>query len=47
MDKISKENQMITNRIKVLIEKFKDLEIDGYIIPKNDEFFSEYAENDR
>ena len=47
MDKISKENQMIKNRIKVLREKFKGLEIDGYIIPKNDEFFSEYAENDR
>ena len=38
---------MITNRIKILKEKFKDYEIDGYIIPKNDEFFSEYAENDR
>ena len=38
---------MITSRIKVLREKFKDLEIDGYIIPKNDEFFSEYSENDR
>jgi Xaa-Pro aminopeptidase len=47
MDKISKKNQMITNRIKVLREKFKDLEIDGYIIPKNDEFFSEYSQNDR
>ena len=38
---------MITNRISDLREKFKYLEIDGYIIPKNDEFFSEYAENDR
>ena len=38
---------MITNRIKVLRKKFKDFQIDGYIIPKNDEFFSEYAENDR
>ena len=47
MDKISEENQMITNQIKVLREKFKDFEIDGYIIPKNDAFFSEYAENDR
>jgi len=47
MDKISKENKMITNRIKILRKKFKDLGIDGYIIPKNDEFFSEYAENDR
>ena len=47
MDKVSKKNQMIKNRIKILREKFKKLEIDGYIIPKNDEFFSEYAENDR
>ena len=38
---------MIKNRIKVLREKFKNLEIDGYIVPKNDEFFSEYAKNDR
>jgi len=47
MDKIPEENQMIINRIKVLRQKFKDFQIDGYIIPKNDEFFSEYAENDR
>ena len=38
---------MILNRIKKIRKKFKDLNIDGYIIPKNDEFFSEYAENDR
>ena len=47
MDKISEKNQMIANRIKILREKFKYLDIDGYIISKNDEFFSEYAENDR
>jgi len=38
---------MIKNRIKTLIKKFKYFDIDGYIVPKNDEFFSEYAENDR
>jgi len=38
---------MNISRIKLLKEKFKHFEIDGYIIPKNDEFFSEYAENDR
>ena len=38
---------MIKNRIKTLKKKLKKFEIDGYIIPKNDEFFSEYAENDR
>ena len=38
---------MIVNKIKKLRDRFNDFEIDGYIIPKNDEFFSEYAENDR
>ena len=47
MDKISKKNQMIKNKIKNLREKFKKFKIDGYIVPKNDEFFSEYAKNDR
>ncbi len=28
-------------------KKIKDLNIDGYIVPKNDEFFSEYASTDR
>ena len=34
---------MITKRIKKLRNKFNQFDIDGYIIPKNDEFFSEYA----
>ena len=38
---------MINNRINTLVSKFKEYDIDGYIIPKNDEFFSEYATNDR
>ena len=38
---------MIKKRIKILINKFKKYKIDGYVIPKNDEFFSEYSENDR
>ena len=38
---------MIDSKIKILKEKFKKFEIDGYIIPKNDEYFSEYAKNDR
>ena len=38
---------MINNRINTLVSKFKEYNIDGYIIPKNDEFFSEYATNDR
>ena len=47
MDKVSKKNQMIKNKIKILKKKFKEFKIDGYIIPKNDEYFSEYAKNDR
>jgi len=38
---------MIKNKIKILKKKFQKLEIDGYIVPKNDEYFSEYAKNDR
>jgi Xaa-Pro aminopeptidase len=34
-------------RIKILKEQFKKYNIDGYIVPKNDEFFSEYAVKDR
>ena len=38
---------MISDKINTLISKFNKYKIDGYIIPKNDEFFSEYAANDR
>jgi Xaa-Pro aminopeptidase len=38
---------MIYSRINNLRKKFKKYNIDGYIIPKNDEFFSEYAVKDR
>ena len=38
---------MINNRINNLVSKFSEYDIDGYIIPKNDEFFSEYSANDR
>ena len=38
---------MIVKKIKILKSKFKQHNIDGYIIPKNDEYFSEYAKNDR
>ena len=38
---------MIIKRIKILREKLKKYNIDGYIIPKNDEFFSEYTIKDR
>mgnify|MGYP001312921832 FL=1 len=30
-------------KIKKLITKFKEHNLDGYLVPKNDEFFSEYV----
>ena len=38
---------MIKKRINKLRVLFKDYGIDGYIIPKNDQFFSEYTNKDR
>jgi len=38
---------MKKNNIKNLRNIFKQLNIDGYIVPKNDEFFSEYDQNNR
>ena len=38
---------MIKRRIFQLRDKFNDFEIDGYVVPKNDEFFSEYSQKDR
>ncbi len=35
------------NIIKVLRSQFIKFDIDGYIIPKNDEYFSEYSNEDR
>ena len=41
MDQISKKNKII-KRIEVLRSKFLKYDIDGYIVPKNDEYFTEY-----
>ena len=38
---------MIENRLNSLKKKFNLLKIDGYVVPKNDEFFSEYSQKDR
>ena len=38
---------MIKERLKILKKNLKIIGIDGYIIPKNDEFFSEYSKQDR
>jgi len=35
------------NKIKILRDKFKKYNIDGYIIPKNDDFFTEYSKINR
>ena len=47
MDQISEKVKMISDRIKILRKKINSLNIDGYVIPKNDEFFSEYSQKDR
>ena len=46
MDKISKKNQM-KKKIKILRNKFKKYNIDGYVIPKNDDYFTEYSKINR
>ena len=38
---------MITKKIEKLKKNFNLYGIDGYVIPKNDEFFSEYAQKNR
>ena len=38
---------MIKKRINKLRSKFIKYGIDGYVVPKNDEFFSEYSNKDR
>ena len=38
---------MISNKIKKLRHKFNKLNIDGYVVPKNDMYFSEYSSPDR
>ena len=35
------------NYIKELRSKFKKHKIDGYVIPKNDEYFTEYSKLNR
>ena len=38
---------MIKQRLQNLKNKFQKYHIDGYVVPKNDEFFSEYSAKDR
>ena len=37
----------MTRKIKALKEKLKIYNIDGYIIPKNDDYFTEYSKVNR
>ena len=46
MDKIPKETKVIINKIKKVVSDFQKYNIDGYIVPKNDNFFSEYVKHD-
>ena len=46
MDKVPKENK-VKKYIKILRGKFKKYNIDGYIIPKNDDYFTEYSKINR
>ncbi len=38
---------MIAHKIKKLKKNFNEFGIDGYVVPKNDEFFSEYSQKNR
>ena len=46
MDKVPKKNKVI-NKIKILRNKFKQHGIDGYVVPKNDDYFTEYSKVNR
>ena len=47
MDQISKKIKMISLKLKDLKNKFYHYKIDGYVVPKNDEYFSEFAKKDK
>ena len=47
MDQISKKIKMISEKLKELKNKFYHHKIDGYVVPKNDEYFSEFAKKDK
>ena len=42
-----KKIKMIQKRLNNLKKKFENFGIDGYVVPKNDDFFSEYSNKDR
>ena len=46
MDKVSEKNK-VTNKIKILRNKLQQHQIDGYVVPKNDDYFTEYSKVNR
>ena len=38
---------MISQKLKELKNKFYHHKIDGYVVPKNDEYFSEFSKKDK
>ncbi len=46
MDKVPKKNKVM-NKIKILRNKLKLHNIDGYVVPKNDDYFTEYSKVNR
>ena len=47
MDKIPKKIKVIRDKINKIVDNFHKYNVDGYIVPKNDNFFSEYVRHDR
>ena len=47
MDKVSEKIKVKMNTLKNLKRSLVDYNIDGYIIPKNDEYFQEYSNPNR
>ena len=49
MDEIIKKIKMIFKKLALLRKQLVNHNLDGYIVPKNDEFFGEYVKegNDR
>jgi len=37
----------MNKKIKILKSKFKKYNIDGYVVPKNDDYFTEYSKINR
>ncbi len=47
MAKVSEKNQMKKKILNYLLNSISKYKLDGYIIPKNDSFFTEQLKHDR